>query len=557
LSINLNAPAAPTEVASSRWGAFGYAAFTVIWAASTVSNVGTAMFDTASGWLITSLDADPMTVSLVQVAVSLPLFLFTLPAGALADVIDSRRMLIGVEVAIVAVSSIFAAMVLLGFASPTSLLLTTFLLGVAGALSAPAWLAITPLQVPRRELDSAVAANSVGFNLSRAVGPALGGFVIAVFGISTPFWVFVASNIGIIAALLWWRSPRKSADSLPAERLASAIRTGIRHAANNRYLRATLVRSLAFFPFACAYWALLPLVARAQMVQGPELYGILLGALGVGAIAGSFALKWLKTTFGPDRVVALGTLATALALFLFGIAHHPLIAVSACLVAGASWTVILTNLYVSAQVALPDWVRGRGLAIFLTAVFGAMTAGSALWGRVAGVEGLPIAHFAAAAGALLAIPLTWRWKLQTGAGLDLTPSMHWRAPVVMQKIENNEGPVLVTIAYHIDDKDRVRFLVALDELGHERKRDGAFAWGVFEDTANTGRYLETFLIESWLELMHSYERVTKADRILEEHIRGFLTAAPEISHLVAFERRRRFRRRRASEPREAPAAATR
>jgi MFS family permease len=555
LSADLNPSVSPTELGPSRWGAFGYAAFTVIWAASTVSNVGTAMFDTASGWLITSLNANPMTVSLVQVAVSLPLFLFTLPAGALADVIDSRRMLIGAEIAIIIVSAVFAALVSLGYATPIALLLTTFLLGVASALSGPAWLSITPLQVPRRELDSAIAANSVGFNLSRAVGPALGGLVIAAFGVSTPFWVFGVSNVGIIAALLWWRSPQKSTDSLPAERLTSAVRTGIRHATYNRNLRATLARALAFYPFACAYWALLPLIARAQMVQGPELYGILLGALGAGAIAGSFALGWLKAKLGPDRTVALGTLATALALILFGMARHPAIAIVACLVAGASWTVVLTNLYVSAQVALPDWVRGRGLAIFLTIVFGAMTAGSALWGEVAGLEGLPIAHFAAAAGALLAIPLTWGWKLQTGADLDLTPSMHWRAPVVTQKIENNDGPVLVTIAYQIDDKDRAAFLAALNELGYERKRDGAFAWGVFEDTASTGRYVETFLIESWLELMHSYERVTKADRMLEEHIRGFLTAAPQINHLVASERRRRSRKGRAREAARAPAKA--
>jgi predicted MFS family arabinose efflux permease len=555
LSTEFDASATAPELAPSRWGAFGYAAFTVIWAASTISNVGTAMFDTASGWLITSLNASPLIVSLVQVAVTLPLFLFTLPAGALADVIDSRRMLIGVEIAIIIVSAIFAALVSLGLAEPSSLLTTTFLLGVAGALSAPAWLAIIPSQVPRRDLDSAVAANSVGFNLSRAVGPALGGFVIAVFGISTPFWVFGASNVGILAALMWWRSPEKSVDSLPAERLTSAVRTGIRHAANNRYLRATLARSLAFFPFACAYWALLPLIARAQMVQGPELYGILLGALGSGAIAGSFAINGLKAALGPDRVVALGTLATAAALVMFALAHDPVIAVVACVVAGASWTVVLTNLYVSAQVSLPEWVRGRGLAIFLTVVFGAMTAGSALWGQVAGWEGLPVAHFAAAAGAVLAIPLSWRWKLQTGADLDLTPSMHWRAPVVTQKVENSDGPVLVTVEYHIDDKDRIAFLAALQELGHERKRDGAFAWGVFEDTASTGRYIETFLIESWLELMHSYERVTKADRILEEHIREFLTAAPVIHHMVASERRRRSRKDRARELLPAAASA--
>ena len=175
---------------------------------------------------------------------------------------------------------------------------------------------------------------------------------------------------------------------------------------------------------------------------------------------------------------------------LFGFAHDAAVAIVACLIAGASWTIVLSILYVSAQVALPDWVRGRGLAIFLTVIFGATTVGSAVWGQLAGMEGLAIAHFVAAAGVVIAIPLTWGWKLQTGADLDLTPSMHWRAPVLAQKIENNQGPVLVTVQYRVDAEKRAEFLSALTEVGHERKRDGAFAWGVFEDTADTGRFVE-------------------------------------------------------------------
>ena len=207
--------------------------------------------------------------------------------------------------------------------------------------------------------------------------------------------------------------------------MISAVRVGIRYAANNRYLGATLIRTAAFFPFASAYWALLPLVARSQTGQGPQFYGALLGAIGVGAVAGSFAEAWLKAKMGPDRIVASGTLATALALVLFGLARDPATAVGACLIAGASWTMVLTNLYVSAQFDLPDWVRGRGLAILLTIIFGATTFGSILWGKLAELEGLPIAHFVAAGGIVVAIPLTWRWKLQTGAGSRFIP----RAPL--------------------------------------------------------------------------------------------------------------------------------
>jgi MFS family permease len=556
LSNDLIASATPTEPAPSRWGPFGHAAFAVIWTASIVLNLGTATFDTASAWLMTSLNADPMAVSLVQAASSLPIFLFTLPAGALADIIDSRRFLIILELAIIVVSVVFATLVSLGLATPGALLLTTFLLSAGLSVTAPAWLSITPLLVPRRDLDSAVAFNSVGYNVSRAVGSIIGGLIIAAFGIAAPFWINGVSILVILAALLWWRPPRKSAQSLPAERLTSAVRSGIRYAANSRHMRATLMRAAAFFPFASAYWALLPLVARHQMVQGPELYGALLGAIGVGAIGGSLVLNRLKARLGSDLVVALGTLVTGIALVLFGLARNPAIALCASLLAGASWTVVLASLYVSAQVALPDWVRARGLAILLTVVFGAMTVGSAAWGRIAGMEGLSIAHFIAAAGAVIAIPLTWGWKLQTAAGIDLTPSMHWRVPVLMRKVADDQGPVLVTVEYRIESTDRVAFLGILDELGHQRKRDGAFAWGVFEDTAERGRFLETFLIESWLELKHLRERVTNADRMIEDQIRRLLKYPPKVTLLIAAERKRRSRKARALELLASPAASS-
>ena len=545
---DLTTAAAPAAPAPSRWGPFSHLAFTVIWTASLVSNVGTAVFDTASGWLITSLDANPITVSLVQVAVSLPLFLFTLPSGALADVIDSRRLLIAVEVAILAVSVVFAGLVSLKLATPSLLLATTFLLGVGGALTSPAWGATIPMLVPKQDLDSATAANGVAFNIGRAAGPALGGLVIAALGIAIPFWVFASSNVGIIAALIWWRSPRKGAQSLPAERLASAVRAGVRHAANNPYLGATLVRVLGFFPFASAYLALLPLLARHLISEGPQLYGILLGAIGVGTVGGSLIIRWLKDELGPDRLVAAGSIGAAFALVLFGLAHDPITAVSACLFGGASWTVVLTKLYVSAQVALPDWARGRGLAVFLTFIFGATTAGSAVWGKLSAMEGLPIAYFVAAAGVVLAIPMTWRWKLQTGVGIDFSPAMHWRAPIIARRVENNQGPVVVVVEYRVDANDRAEFLSAVDELGHARKRDGAYAWGVYEDVADSGRFIETFSIESWLEVLHQRERVTNADEMLRSRVRQLLKEAPRTTIGVSPERPHRHWQKRTGEP---------
>ena len=211
-------------------------------------------------------------------------------------------------------------------------------------------------------------------------------------------------------------------------------------------------------------------------------------------------------------------------------------ALVASVAAGASWIWVLATLTVSAQVALPDWVRGRGLALYTTVFFGCLTLGSAVWGEIAAYVGLPVAHFLAAAGAIAAIPLTWRWKLQTGAGLDLTPSMHWPAPITTQTIESDRGPVLVTVEYRIRPQDREAFLEAIAKLEYVRRRDGAYAWSVFEDAAEDGRMLETFLVESWMEHLRQHERVTQADRIVQEAVEGFdLTGEPKVTYFIAAE----------------------
>ncbi len=527
-----------SEPVHSPWSPFHHRTYAVIWTATVVSNIGGWMYSAAAAWLMTSLDDNPVMVSLVQVATSLPMFLFALPAGALADIIDKRRFLIVVELGIMIVSAVFATMVTFDLVTPVTLLLFMFVIGAGSALTAPAWQSIVPALVPKSDLPAAVAANSVGINISRAVGPALSGIIAAGFGIAAPFWLDAFSNFGTIGALVWWRTPSRTGRRLPAERLASAIRTGARYARNNPHLRATLFRAVAFFLFASAYWALLPLVARVQIAGGAQLYGILLGAIGVGAIGGAFALPWLKAKLGPDRLVAAGTVGTAVALALFGSAHSATAALLASLFAGVCWIATLSTLNVSAQLALPEWVRGRGLAIYVTVLFGAMTLGSVAWGEIAAIGGLPTAHFLAALGALIAIPLTWRSKLQTGAGLDLTPSMSWPEPVVADDLQERAGPVMIEIEYRIGKKDRDAFLVALEPLSLERRRDGAYAWGVFEDASETGRFVETFLVESWLEHLRQHERVTKADTILQERVQRFLERPARITHLITAERGR-------------------
>src|SRR5579859_3783285 len=351
--------AGSSSKSASLAAAFRHPAFAVIWTATVVSNVGGWMYSAASGWLMTSLNPDPLLVALVQAATTLPVFLFAIPAGALADIFDKRRFLIVFEILNTALCAVYAAMIGLGLATPDNLLLFTFLIGAAGALTLPAWQSIVPQLVPKDDLTSAVAANSVGVNISRAVGPALGGAAIAGLGIVAPFWINAISNLGVLGALMWWR-PNSSNTVLPAERLGGAVVAGLRYARHSPALRATLIRAAAFFLFASAYWALLPLVARTQIARGPALYGILLGAIGAGAVGGAFVLRLLRARWGADRLLSIATLATSTATGLFALARDSATAVAASLIAGASWIAAVSSLNVSAQVALPEWVRGRG-----------------------------------------------------------------------------------------------------------------------------------------------------------------------------------------------------
>jgi predicted MFS family arabinose efflux permease len=537
-SVETNKPASAPSRDASSLSPFRYPTFTVLWLATVVSNIGTWMQNAAAGWLMTSLDPDPFTVSLVQVATSLPMFLFALAGGALADIVDRRRLLIAIQSAVTALVAGFGLMVWLDHVTPALLLAFSFLAGTSAALIAPAWMSIVPQLVPRQNLQPAVALNGVAINVSRAVGPALAGLIIVAWGLAAPFWLNALSTLGVIAALIWWQpSVDTAARRLPAERFGRAVRAGLRHARHNPHLRATLIRAAGFFIFASAYWALLPLVARDQVAGDPKLYGLLLGAIGAGAVTGAFTLPFVQRRFGADMPAWAGTVGTAVAMVLYGLAREPVTALIASIVAGMSWIAVLSALNVSAQVALPGWVRGRGLSIFSTVMFGGLAFGSALWGKVAALTSLPVAHFIAAGGAVLAIPLLWRWKLQTGAGIDFTPSMHWPQPTVSHDIEADRGPVLVTIEYHIDPADRGAFVDAILQLAPERRRNGAFEWGLYEDTAQDGRFLETFLLDSWMEHLRQHERVTESDRTRQEAVNRFQTqGAPTVTHLIASER---------------------
>ncbi len=514
----MSAPeAAKARAAPSAMAPFRHRAFAVLWLATVASNIGTWMHDVGAGWLMTELSPSPLIVAAVQAATTLPIFLFALLAGAVADIVDRRKLLILVNAAMAVAAGLMAGLVQLELVTPLLLLAFTFLFGTGAAFMAPAWQAIVPRLVPRDELSPAISLNSMGINVSRAIGPALAGFLIVGAGLAAPFLVNALSFLGIIAALWWWRQAPKVPTGLPKEHVGPAIRAALRYALNSPPLKTTLLRAAAFFIFASAFWAMLPLIARSVLSGGPTLYGTLLAAVGAGAVCGALVLPAIKTRLGPDRTVAAGTLGTAGVLVALAVLPDQVIAVLAAGVAGLSWIAVLSSLNVSAQTALPDWVRARGLSIFLTVFFGAMSAGSLLWGQVAAIWGIPAALLAAAIGAVLMIPLTKRARLGQGEALDHTPSMHWPEPVLSLG-EAPDGPVMIQVEYRVSEKESASFRALMAELADSRRRGGGYRWALMQDAADPERYLETWWETSWLDHQRHHGRVTEADRALQERI---------------------------------------
>ena len=522
------------KASAGAWSPLAVPMFRTVWIATVVSNVGTWLSAVGTTWLMTLISPSPLMVTLVQAASTLPIFLLALPAGALADVVDRRRLLVLVQAFIAAIAAMLGIATLLGWATAWVVLIATFLTGVGAALTMPAFQAIVPDLVPKSELKAAIALNSVGMNVSRAIGPALAGAVIAAFGIAAPFLLNAASFLGVIAVFVRWKSPTHETQ-LPAERLVAAMRTGLRYAREAPELRATLVRAGGFFGFASGYWALLPLVARDRLGGGAGAYGILLGCLGTGAVVGALYLPRIRERLSPDRLVLGASLGTAAVVAALAAAQNFFVAVPLLLIAGVFWITVLSTLNVSAQVALPAWVKARGLSIYLLVFNGGLAIGSPLWGYVADELGIPAALVLSAIGLAAACMLTRRWTLPAAEGRDLSPSMHWPAPLIaIDDLEAEQGPVMIEVEYRIDSARRVEFSLALEELGRIRRRDGAIFWRHFVDSEEPARHIEAFVVESWLQHLRQHERVTASDRPIQDRVHAFHLGPdpPRVVHLV-------------------------
>jgi len=492
------------------------------------------MQDVGAGWLMTSLSSSPSLVALVEAADSLPVMLLALPAGAIADIVDRRRLLIATQVYLMVIAAALGILTWLNVMTPWMLLGFTFALGVGTAMVMPAWAAIVPELVPPEDLPSAVALNSIAINVSRTIGPAIAGVLVAAVGAWLVFILNALSYIGILAVLVRWRRERRKS-SLPAERFVSAIRVGLRFVTHTRALQIVLIRGSAFFVFASATWSLFPLIVRRELGMGPEIYGLLLTCIGIGAVGGALLLPRARARFSRDALVAGASALYAVAALMLGhVQNLPLLAV-AMLATGVAWISILSALQVAAQMTLPAWVRARGLAAFVMVFMGGMALGSILWGQVAARVGIPATLTIAALGMAGAIGLTWRFKLGRHEVLDFTPSSHWPAPVLAELPEPDSGPVLVTIEYRVQPDKRTEFIAAMQSVREMRRRNGAYFWELFHDSADPSRFNECFMDESWVEHLRQHERVSVADREIQQRAKAFMVegTATKSSHWLA------------------------
>lgn len=519
---------------NSPWRPLHWPIFRAVWTATLVSNLGSTMQNAGAAWLMASLAVSPIIVTLVQTAGTLPVLLLGLPAGAIADIVDRRRLLLLTQVLMLMAALALGITSWVGLMSPLILLTLTFVMGVGAAMNGPAWQAVVAEIVPSEDLAGAVSLNSAGFNIARAVGPALAGLVLARAGAGVVFLLNALSFVGVLVVLYRWHSTRPRG-VLPAERVGGALRAGFRYLAHAPELRVVVLRTVLFAFPASALWGLLPLVASKGIGGTPLTYGLLLGGLGVGALGGAWILPALKGKVGLETLVTGGTAGFALATLGSATLHHVGLLFLVCVIGGAGWLILLASLNAATRMRVPQWVEARALAFYLLAFQGSLAAGSAAWGAIATVAGLRVALQLSAGTLIAGIAARFALPLGDTEVRDLHPAKAWPEPEKASPIAEEEGPIRVTVEYSVPLRRAWEFREHMRQLRTLRRRDGAFRWALFVDSAAPTRFIEEFMVESWLEHLRQHERLTIADIPVQTALRELLTNGtnPVVSHHFA------------------------
>lgn len=493
--------------------------FRAVWFASLASNFGGLIQAVGASWLMTSIAASADLVALVQASTTLPVMLFSLAAGAIADNYDRRRIMLTAQLFMFAVSVGLAVFAWFGWLTPWTLLAFTFLIGCGTALNNPAWQSSVGDMVPRQDVPAAVTLNSVAFNIARSVGPAIGGAIVAASGAFAAFAINAVSYIALLAVLWRWKPP-KVERLLPRETLWIAMSAGLRYVAMSPNIRSVILRAFAFGFGGIVVLALLPLIARDLVKGGPLIFGVLLGAFGAGAVAGAFLSARLRRMLTTEALVRLTFAAFAVAVAVMAVSTSLWLTMPALCVTGGSWVMTLSTFNATVQLSAPRWVVGRALALYQMGAFGGMAVGSWVWGRailyVGTEQTLLIAAFTLLAGAALGL----RYALPPLEALNLDPLSRWREPKVAVDIEPRSGPVIVTIEYVIAEEDVVAFLGAMAERRRIRRRDGARHWALLRDLTNAELWIERYDSPTWVEYVRQNQRVTQADAEIGDRVRA-------------------------------------
>lgn len=496
---------------------FKNATFRALWVATLVSNLGGLIQTVGAGWMMTTISDSRNMVALVQASSTLPLMFFSLPAGALADNVDRRRIMLTAQIFMLLVSAVLALFAYGGLLTPWLLLTFTFLVGCGRALNNPSWQASLGDIVTRDDLPSAVALNSMSFNMMRSIGPAIGGAIVAAAGAAMAFAVNAVSYALLIVQLARWE-PRRETRTLPREAIGRAISAGLRYVTMSPNIMKVMFRGFLFGAAAVAALALLPLVARDLVAGGPLTYGVLLGFFGLGAIAGALTSGQMREKLGNETTVRTTFLAFALSLAILAISRQIWLSCAALLISGACWVLTLSLFNVTVQLSTPRWVVGRALALYQTAIFGGMSAGSWLWGSVAQAHGSQAALASAGAFLVAGAVIGLFFRLPAFGDLDLDPLNRFSEPEIRLDLASRSGPIMIMVDYRISGEDVPAFLAVMTQRRRIRIRDGAQKWALLRDLQDPELWTETYHVPTWVDYVRHNQRRTKADADISDRL---------------------------------------
>jgi predicted MFS family arabinose efflux permease len=507
-----------------------------MWSAQFVSNVGGWMQTVGAQWLMLSLTTAAAPVALIQTASSLPVLLFAVPAGAIGDLVDRRRFLLIAQTFMALAAVLLGVLSIAGVVTPLLLLVLLFALGSGQAWTSPTWQTLQPELVGPDERPQAIALGSVNQNLARAVGPAIGGALVAATSVGSVFLINAVTFVAVIAVLARWRGGARMAGTLPREQVGEAVRAGGRYVAASPALRAILLRAAAFVFFASAIWALLPLTARDELHLGSGGYGLLLGCVGVGAVSGAALLPRLRARLSPGAMLTIGSLAVGGLALVLAYVHVTAFVGIALAIGGLAWILALSTLNSIYQASLPSWVKARGMGFYLIVFQGGTAIGSAVMGIAAGQAGLSSTLLAAAIGLALGPLLGLGYRFQAIAPEELLAAGDWPAPALAAGEGTTPGgPVMISVEYRVREEQREAFLAELYDARFSRRRTGASAWRMWRDSADTERFVEQFVVASWQEHLRQHERVSARDRARLDRVRALSEAEhpPRVTHWLA------------------------